>query len=99
LLQIERSFRRGARQQIASAASEEASKKYSEMPLAAAVTRFSIFSPACCCRSGMRIANARRRIAKVRFLRICTDNEINVVVKPERVFLRGDRYINLEGML
>src|ERR1700710_682319 len=40
------------------------------------------------------IANAHRRITKVRFLRICTDSEINVVVKPGQVCLRGDRYMN-----
>jgi hypothetical protein len=45
------------------------------------------------------IANVRGQIAKVRFLRICTDNEINVVVKPGQVCLRGDRYKKLEGML
>jgi hypothetical protein len=45
------------------------------------------------------IVKARRRSAKSQFLRICTDNEINVVVKPEQVCLRGDRYTNLEGML
>ncbi len=33
------------------------------------------------------------------FLRICTDNEINVVVKPQRLFLEDDRYLKLEGML
>jgi hypothetical protein len=31
------------------------------------------------------IADGRRRIAKIHFLRICTDNEINVVVKPGQV--------------
>ena len=45
------------------------------------------------------IAKSLWRMTKVHFLRICTDNEINVVVKPEQVCLEDDRYTNLEGML
>jgi hypothetical protein len=75
------------------------SEKYSEMPAIVAVTRLFISFAASLLSKLHAIVNARRRIAKVHLLRICTDDEINVVVKPEQVCLRGDRYMNLEGML
>ena len=69
------------------------------MPVIAVATRLSVSFAV---RAVVEAACDREcapAIAKVCFLRICTDNEINVVVKPEQVCLRGDRYINLEGML
>ena len=75
------------------------SEKYSEMPAIVAVSRLFILFAASPLSKLHAIVNARRRIAKVHFLRICTDNEINVVVKSEQVCLRGDRYVNLEGLL
>jgi len=69
------------------------------MPSVTAVARFSFHSPRTPLSKLHAIVKARRRSAKSQFLRICTDNEINVVVKPEQVCLRGDRYTNLEGML
>jgi hypothetical protein len=99
LLQIERSFRSQTPQQIASAASQGVSERYSEMPAITAVTRLFILFAAAPLSKLHAIVNARRRIAKAHFLRICTDIEINVVVKPEQVCLRGDRYVTLEGML
>jgi hypothetical protein len=86
-------------QQIASTVSEGVSEKYSELPMIIVVTRLSISFAVRALSKLHGIVNARRRRAKVRFLRICTDNEINVVVKPEQVCLRGDRYMNLKGML
>jgi len=39
-------------------------------------------------------ANASARNENIHLLRICTDSEINVVVKAERLCLLGDRYID-----
>jgi hypothetical protein len=42
----------------------------------------------------LRAANAIAGNEKIHLLRICTDNEINVVVKGERLCLLGDHYID-----